>query len=284
LENEGLNLEYFTKNLKELSGYDLSDYSEKSLERRVKKLLLDNKTDLKGLLSKINQDPTIAERIVQDITVNTTELFRDPDLWQTLKHRILPEFSKLQSFNIWHAGCSSGQEVYSMLILLKELDLFNKAKIYASDINAKMIEKAIDGTYKYRFNLNYLDNYEKVLSENPFNFDDNKKVPFEKYLIINNTKDTISIIPELKDKVIYKVNNLVEMENPFYCKFDLIICRNVMIYFNLNLQNRLSKLFYDNLYDNGVLILGKQETIRGGFASNFDKNGQIYIKRENDFF
>jgi chemotaxis protein methyltransferase CheR len=132
----------FLDAIKGVSTYDFSDYSERSFRRRIDKILSDTRMNMPELITKIGRDKDFLERVVKDITVNTTELFRDPDLWITLKYRILPKFRKNKSIFIWHAGCSSGQEIYSMLILLSELDLFDKAKVFATDINTDMLEKS----------------------------------------------------------------------------------------------------------------------------------------------
>ncbi|NJK94434.1 MAG: hypothetical protein HC905_05415 [Bacteroidales bacterium] len=109
------------------------------------KVLVDNKLDLIGLLAQLKNNPVFLEQIVKEITVNTTELFRDPNIWQILKYNLLPKLKNQQSINIWHAGCSTGQEVYSMLMLLHELDLFDKAKVYGTDINSDVLQVAKKG-------------------------------------------------------------------------------------------------------------------------------------------
>lgn len=272
-------LELFTKTIKSVSSYDFGDYSEKSLLRRLDKVMSDNSMDINSFTSKLKSDKNFLERIVKDITVNTTELFRDPKAWHTLRYRILPKLAKKTSFNIWHAGCSTGQEVYSMMILLYELGLFDKANIYASDLNTDVIETAKKGHYKYRFNLLYLDNFDKVIKENPYNYDEYRDVPYSKYFEINKIKDTISMHQFLREKPTFKKHNLVTDPNPFYVKFDLILCRNVIIYFNYDLQNKVFDLYYKNLNDKSYLLLGMHETILGPYASKFDKKGLIYRKK-----
>ncbi|NJO68440.1 MAG: hypothetical protein HC830_03445 [Bacteroidetes bacterium] len=132
----------FINGIKSSSNYDFTEYSDKSLKRRLAKVLVDNKLDLIGLLAQLKNNPVFLEQIVKEITVNTTELFRDPNIWQILKYNLLPKLKNQQSINIWHAGCSTGQEVYSMLMLLHELDLFDKAKVYGTDINSDVLQVA----------------------------------------------------------------------------------------------------------------------------------------------
>lgn len=274
----------FINGIKSSSSYDFTEYSDKSLKRRLAKVLVDYKLDLNGLLSQLKLNPTFLEQVVKDITVNTTELFRDPNIWQILKYNILPKLKNQQSINIWHAGCSTGQEVYSLLMLLSELDMFEKTKVYGTDINSDVIQFAKKGTYKYRFNINYLDNFDKALKENPYNYEELIDVPYEKYFTIDKSKDIIKMNQFLLDKPIFKKHDLVKDNNIFYVKFDLILCRNVIIYFNYELQNKVFDLFYNNLYPNGYLLLGMHESILGPFSSRFDKVGQFYQKKEKFTF
>ena len=269
----------FIDAIKSISTYDFSDYSDRSFRRRVEKILTDNRITIDELIVKITKDKEFLEQTIKDITVNTTELFRDPELWTTLKYRILPKFKKNKSIFIWHAGCSSGQEIYSMLILLSELDLFDKAKVFATDINTDMLEKAKAGEYRYRFNLNYLDNFDKVIKENPYNYEDVKDVPYEKYFDIDKASDKIIIKKFLRDKTVFRKHDLVNDKNIFYSKFDIIFCRNVIIYFNNNLQNKVLELYSNNLYRDGYLILGAHESILGPVANNFERTKGIYKKK-----
>jgi chemotaxis protein methyltransferase CheR len=269
----------FSSVLFDVSGYDLSNYSEKSLGRRIQKILDDNKLNYTGLLFKIKNDTELAEKILKDITVNTTELFRDPQNWHCLKYKILPALKENDVINVWHSGCSTGQEVYSMMMLLNELDLLDKTNIYASDINVDVIEKAKKGIYKYRFNLNYFDNFDKVLKQNPFNFEDIKDVPYDKYFKIDKNKDIIIMNKELRDKPKWQKIDLVKEKNLFYKKFDIIFCRNVLIYFNAKLQTSIIKFFHKNLVENGNLIIGAHESIIGESEKYFKKKYRYYVKR-----
>jgi chemotaxis protein methyltransferase CheR len=264
--------------LKTASKYDFSEYSEKSLKRRLTKILADNRLNINSLLIKLKNDPDFVEKVVKEITVNTTELFRDPAVWHALRYAILPKFKNNSVINIWHAGCSTGQEVYSMLIILNEMDMLDRAKIYATDLNTDVIEQAQKGEYKYRFNIGYLDNFDKVVKENPYNYEEYFDVPYDKYFTIDKASDAIKMKDFLREKPIYKKHDLVKEGNTLYVKFDLILCRNVIIYFNYNLQSRVFDLFHRNLYDNGCLILGMHETILGSYSVKFQKKGHAYYK------
>ncbi len=262
------------------SDYDFSEYSIKSFTRRIEKILIDYKVDLQKLLKIIKTDKLTLEQIVRDITVNTTELFRDPKIWQALRYRVLPFFNNYEEINIWHAGCSTGQEVYSMLILLKELGLYDKTNVFASDINTSVLKSAKKGEYVYRFNLDYLDNFDKVIRQNPYNFDEHKEIPYSKYFKIDKIKDTIKINSFLREKPLYLKHDLVKDGNVFNKQFDLIMCRNVLIYFNYELQNKIFDLFYDMLHRKGILFLGIHESILGAKASKYFKKGLYYKKKQ----
>ncbi len=268
------------QSIKANSTYDFTNYSERSFTRRVEKLLIDNDVDINGLAYKISKDKAFLEKVVRDITVNTTELFRDPDMWTTLRYQILPKLKKNKSIFIWHAGCSSGQEIYSMLILLSEMGMFDQAKVFATDINSEMLEKSKKGVYKYRFNLGYLDNFDKVIRENPYNYEEKYDVPYEKYFDLDKVKDTIVMKQFLREKAVFRKHDLVKDGNIFYSKFDLILCRNVIIYFNNQLQNHVIELFSNSLYRDGHLILGAHESILGQVANNFDRTKGFYRKKQ----
>lgn len=270
---------YFVNAVKSVSKYDFSEYSDKSLKRRLQKILDDYNTNIIGLITNLRTDQSFLETIVKEITVNTTELFRDPQVWHLLRSRILPRFKNNKTINIWHAGCSTGQEVYSMMILLNEMGMFDRAKIFATDLNTDVLDAAKAGVYKYRFNLGYFDNFDKVIKQNPLNFEEYIDVPYSKYFDIDKVKDTITMKRFLTEKPIFRKHDLVTDGNIFFAKFDLILCRNVIIYFNYSLQNKVFELFHANLYPKGVLLLGMHETILGPWATKFDRLGQAYVKK-----
>ncbi len=267
------------KALKDCGGYDFSDYSLKSFLRRVEKVLYDNKMDIYTLTNAIKIDSNFLEQVVKDITVNTTEIFRDPSVWQIIKYRVLPKLHAQKEINIWHAGCSIGLEVYSMEILLYEAGLLDKTKIYATDINSDVLKTAEEGIFSYRSASEYLDNYKKALCVNPYNMDEKIIVPIEKYLDFNIPKDTLKVKPFLLSKAVFKKHNLVSGTNPFKVKYDMILCRNVLIYFNQVLQNKLFMDFWKYLTDDGVLVLGIHESILGPMSTKYDKKGLIYQKK-----
>ena len=243
------------------------------------KILHDYGVDLDILIKKISGDPDFLERIVKDITVNTTEMFRDPPIWHALRFDILPRFNNQEKISVWHPGCSTGEEVYSMMILLNELEILDKSNVSGSDINSDVLSKAVAGIYKYRFNVGYLDNFDTVIKENPRDHDAFTDVPYDRYFHIDQTRDNIRMHDFLIDKAEFKKMDVVRDTNPFDSKYDLIVCRNVIIYFNYELQNKVFKLFLDNMNPGSCLVLGVHETILGPYASYFDKKFQAYFKK-----
>lgn len=265
----------FIKALSSVSPYDFSDYSEKSFRRRLEKVVNDNNCSLEELANKIRSNPVFLEKTVRDITVNTTEIFRDPKIWHEIQKDVIPRLRPKDIIRVWHAGCSSGQELYSMEIMLNENNLLEKTVMVGTDINSEMLEEAARGVYKYRFFQEYLPNFDKV-----FNINENKpQLPYSKYFDIDEKRDTVRLKPFLLSYPRYYKHDLVKEKNLFDFQFDLIICRNVLIYFNNNLQNNVFEMFWNNLTSDGVLIIGLHESIMGAMSAKYSKKGQLYFKK-----
>ncbi len=269
-------IELFLESIQSRSNYDFSDYSLNSLKRRVRKLMNDHHVDINGLVEKIRADWNFTEKVVKSITVTTTEFFRDPAVWISLKENILPSCRKQEGLSVWINGCSTGQEIYSLMILLQEAGLLDKARICASDINTDVLETSGKGIYKYRFNKDFLKNFDLVINAEK---KEKNRVPYTKYFNVDEQSDTITMKKTLTNKPVYRKMDLVRDENPFGIQFDLIICRNVIIYFNYDLQNRVLSLFHQNLKRDGWLLLGIHESIIGPYSSYFDKRFQLYKKK-----
>ncbi len=269
----------FLEELKNHTQYNFCDYSDNSIQRRIEKILKDHNMNMEELLLKTKNDPVFVENLVDDITVNTTELFRNPETWIYLYNNILPHLHKKSTINIWHAGCSTGQEVYSNLILFHELGLLDKVKVVASDINQKVIKTAKKGEYNYSFNKQYIEAYKKLMQK--LKPDANS---FDYFCDVDKLNDKFIFKDFLTSKPIFRRHDLVEETIPFYQKFDIIFCRNVLIYFNSDLQLRIVKKFYDKLYDGGVLVIGSHEALHGFFKTRFVKNGMVYTKSNSFHF
>ncbi len=241
-------------------GIDFSNYAEMSFKRRIEHILIShNLGSIDELIRKTRENKEYFQKCINDITVNTTELFRDTPVWLNLRRNVLNIFKDKNHINIWHAGCSSGEEVYSMLILLNELNLLDKAKVFATDINTEILDKARNGVFNNRLHHAYFDNFDKVIKVNPLNFEEKYDIPYTKYFEQDNLNKSFRIKKFLRDKVTFKYHNLVE--GSIFYKFDLIFCRNVIIYFNTELQNKVISLFHESLFNDGMLLIGAHENI-----------------------
>ncbi|MFW5821058.1 MAG: CheR family methyltransferase [Bacteroidota bacterium] len=261
--------------LKEESDYDFTNYSMNSLNRRILKIMNDFRIDFDELVERVKEDENFREKVVKKITVHTTDLFRDADLWLYLREKVIPRYAHKKKIFIWHPGCSTGQEVYSMMILLNEMNLLKKTEIYGTDLNPDVLEISRKGEYKFIFNKNYVSNFDAVINPGK----SKAKVNHKKYFEINEDKDIIVMKDFLKRKPHFKRMNLVTENNPFKQNFDIIVCRNVIIYFNYDLQNTVFSRFFNSLNEKGCLVLGAHETIIGTYASYFIKEEKVNFKK-----
>ena len=234
--------------INDYSGYDFSDYSMPSLQRRFQRYIDLNKiSDFKQLLQDLMNDSSMLNNLIEEVTVNVTEMFRDPSFFAAIRTELVPQLNKLPLIKIWHAGCSTGEEVYSMAILLKEHNLLDKSIIYATDINQTVLDVAKSGKYSI-----------ESFKENEINYRDSEGTNklSDYYTVLNGE---VLINEDLKSKIIFSTHNLVS-DNAFN-QFDLVVCRNVLIYFNKSLQDNVLQMFFNSLNENGILAIGSKETI-----------------------
>lgn len=230
-------------------GYDYSNYARASLKRRVNRLItIDRFPSFHELLYRIKTNPDYIMNIVQALTVNVTEMFRDPTVFKTLREQVIPYLSTQPFIKIWHAGCATGEEVYSMAILLEEANLLERSLLYATDISPAVIENVRSGIFALSNMKQYSENYIQSGGQNDFS-----KYYTAKY-------DWAKFHDRFKSKMIIATHNLVSDRS--FNEFQLIICRNVLIYFDKFLQERTLKLFDDSLEKLGYLVLGSKENIR----------------------
>lgn len=233
-------------------GYDFTSYSTASVKRRISRLfVLDHFKTFEEFRKRVLHDSTYIKRFVEEITVNVTEMFRDPGFYKLLRTQVLPVLATYPFVRIWHAGCSTGEEVYSMAILLKEAGIMHKSLMYATDINPGVLDQVVKGIYPLRNLKLYSENY--ILSGG--------KEDFSSYYTAKY--DLAKFDDELKTKMIISTHNLVSDRS--FNEFQLIICRNVLIYFNKSLQDNVLELFDNSLEPRGYLALGSKEQIK--FAS-----------------
>ena len=199
-------------------------------------------------LSKARSDESYFKHMVEEITVNVTEMFRDPDFYRTLRTEILPILATKPFIRIWHAGCASGEEVFSMAILLKELNLLDRSLLYATDLNPTVLDIAKKGLFPLRTIQQYAENY-RIASG---------KKDFSDYYTANYGHAKFS--DELINKMVFSQHNLIT--DGSFNEFDLILCRNVLIYFDKDFQRVALELFDKSLSKLGYLALGTKETIK----------------------
>lgn len=230
-------------------GYDFNDYAKASLKRRINRLFaLDKFPSFAEFRFRLKKDEDYLKRFVEEVTVNVTEMFRDPAFYQALRKEVLPVLATYPLIRIWHAGCSTGEEVYSMAIVLQEAGLLQKALLYATDLNPDVLEKAKEGIFPLAGMKQYSENY--IQSGGQAAFSDYYTSRYERALFNR----------ELSRKMIFATHNLVS--DGSFNEFQLILCRNVMIYFDKDLQNRVLHLFDQSLEQLGFLALGAKETVR----------------------
>jgi chemotaxis protein methyltransferase CheR len=242
-------LEILINDVFEYHGFDFGGYSRASLKRRVERLFqLDGFINFSEFLIRVRADAGYFKRMVEEVTVNVTEMFRDPLFYKVLRNDILPVLATKPFIRIWHAGCSTGEEVYSMAILLKEADLLHKSLLYATDINSAVLEAAKTGVFSLRMMKQYSENY----------MASGGKEDFSNYYTANYGLAKFG--DDLSGKMVFSQHNLVS--DGSFNEFDLILCRNVLIYFDKDLQERALGLFDDSLAKLGYLALGTKETIK----------------------
>lgn len=262
----------FIEAVKSNSEYNFSEYSIKSFTRRLEKISSDTRLSPGEIIQKIKTNKNFLEETVKNITVNTTEIFRDPEIWIKIRNEIMPKYEFEEEINIWHAGASTGQEVYTMLIMLKQLGLLKKSNVYATDINSDVLQIAKSGKYKYREIDEYIKNFSTAhVGLNKYELSD--------FLEISRKKSLMKVKPFLLNKAVYAKHDLTSLVNPFEKKFHIIFCRNVLIYFNHDLQNKIFEFFLNNMIKGGTLVIGKHEGILGDIGIKFEKQGTIYIKK-----
>ena len=248
-------IEQLIKDVHELYGYDFSLYSRASFKRRVNRIcLIDKFASFAELRYKIVNEPEYLKHFIEEITVNVTEMFRDPHFFKALRENILPQLGTYPLIRIWVAGCSTGEEAYSVAILLKEAGLYHKSLIYATDINPSVLEIASSGIFPISQMKVYSENY--ILSGG--------EKDFSNYYTANY--DSARFDKSLREKMILSTHNLVSDSS--FNSFQLIICRNVLIYFDKKLQERVFHLFDDSLENLGYLALGTKETLRFSHLQN----------------
>jgi chemotaxis protein methyltransferase CheR len=261
-------LEILLNDLYTRYGYDFTEYSRASLQRRVERLLkMDKFPSLAEFRHRLQNDTPYFRRFVEEVTVNVTEMLRDPGFYRTIRSSILPVLATYPFIRVWHAGCSTGEEVFSMAILLKEAGLLHKSLLYGTDINPLVIERANRGIFPVSQMQKYSENY----------IQSGGLRDFSSYYTANY--QLAKFDSSLMDRMVFSTHNLVSDFS--FNEFQLILCRNVLIYFERELQSKVFNLFDDSLENFGYLALGSKESLRfSPIASRYRQVGKEKIWRK----
>lgn len=247
-ELEEIELSLLLEGVYQRYGYDFREYAQASLKRRVRQCIRDEQvTTISGLQEKILHDQACMERFMTTMSIDVTAMFRDPAFYVALRKKVVPLLRAEPFIRIWHAGCAGGEEVYSMAILLREEGLYEKARLYATDMNGALLERAKAGIFRLSAMKEYTANYLQAGGSRAF----------ADYYVAKY--DNALLAADLRTNIVWAQHNLVT--DASFNEFHLILCRNVMIYFNKSLQARVHNLLYDSLADSGVLGLGSKESI-----------------------
>ena len=250
-------------------GSDFRDYSRASIKRRILELMRAEKLDtISAFQDKVLHDAACLERFLLGLSVHATAMFRDPSFYLTFRKRVVPLLRTYPTVQIWVAGCSTGEEVYSLAILLEEERLYQKCRIYATDISKAVLRKAREGIFPLAAMREYTANYHQAGGTHEFS---------DYYTA---RYDNVILSAALRNNVIFSEHNLAT--DGSFNEFQVILCRNVMIYFNKDLQARVHNLLYDSLSMFGVFGLGNKESLkftpRAAYYEHLNDNDKLYRK------
>jgi chemotaxis protein methyltransferase CheR len=249
-ELDGIELGLLTEAVYRRYGLDFRDYALASLRRRVRLAMIEEGAPtITGLTEKLLHDPPVMERLLLRLSINVTAMFRDPGFFASLRKNVVPHLRSYPFVRIWHAGCSTGEEVYSMAILLTEEGLYDRCRIYATDMNEVALQRARDGIVPIETMQDYSTNYLRAGGHGSLS----------DYYTANYGHAIFR--QALKKNVVFSQHNLVT--DGSFNEFNLILCRNVMIYFNETLQDRVHRLLFASLRRYGALGMGRKESLRG---------------------
>ncbi len=268
-EVEKIEIELLLEAIYRYYGHDFRNYAMPFIQRRILNRVRHEKLNsISALQEKVLRNQEVLGNLLADFSINVTEMFRDPSFFKSLRTKVIPLVRDYPTIRIWHVGCSTGEEVYSMAILLHEEGIYEKTRIYATDLNTTILEKAKQGAFSIDGMQLYTKNY----------FEAGGKRAFSEYYQAQG--EQVVFHSFLQKNVVFAQHNLVTDKS--FNEFDIIICRNVLIYFNKSLQKEVHKLFYESLSVSGFLGLGKREGI--GFTSyencyeEIDRSEKLYRK------
>jgi chemotaxis protein methyltransferase CheR len=265
-----LEIKLLMEGIFQIYGYDFRDYAEASLRRRMIQWLTGSGfATLSIAQSQLLRDAALFETLLRGITVNVSEMFRDPSFFRVLREQVVPYLKTYPFVKIWHAGCASGEEAYSMAVLLQEEGLKSRFRIYATDIDGEVIRKAQEGIYPLQELQRFTRNYQQAGGTGSFS----------DYYTARYDRAILS--PLLRENLVFATHNLAVDAD--FGEMNLILCRNVMIYFNPDLKNRVLGLFHNSLTPGGFLCLGSKESLEhrqiATLYNEIQPRTQIYRKK-----
>lgn len=248
VERDELEIDLLLEGVFRRYGFDFRQYSRASLRRRLwRSAEREQVTTISGLQERVLHEPRAMEALLLDLSINVTAMFRDPSYHRALREKVVPLLRTYPFVRVWNAGCSTGEEAWSLAILLREEGLLDRTRIYATDINEAVVQRARQGLFPLDKMREYTENYLAAGGRRAFS---------EYYLA---AYEHARFDPVLAGNVVFAQHNLVQDRS--FNEFQLIICRNVMIYFDRDLQNKVHDLFHESLVRFGVLALGHKESI-----------------------
>jgi chemotaxis protein methyltransferase CheR len=247
-EREQLEIDLLLEAVWRHYGFDFRGYTRASLKRRLwRRVHLERLTTISGLTERLLHDPQAMEHLLLDLSINVTAMFRDPSFFLAFREKVVPLLRTYPFVRVWNAGCSTGEETWSLAILLREEGLLDRCRIYATDINESVLAQAKAGLFPLEKMQEYTEAYLAA----------GGTTAFSEYYVA--AYDAAQFDRSLTDNVVFAQHNLVSDRS--FNEFHVIVCRNVMIYFDTTLQNRVHDLFYESLARFGILGLGRKEAI-----------------------
>jgi chemotaxis protein methyltransferase CheR len=266
---EDIEVGLLLEGLYQAHGFDFREYSRASIKRRILEMMRAEKLGtISAFQNRLLHDAACLDRFLLGVSVHATAMFRDPSFYLTFRKKVVPLLRTYPTVQIWVAGCSTGEEVYSLAILLREENLYGKCRIYATDISQAVLRKARDGIFPLAAMRDYTNNYHQAGGANEFS----------DYYTAHY--DSVIFSSALKSNVVFSEHNLAT--DGSFNEFQVILCRNVMIYFNRDLQARVHNLLYDSLTMFGVFGLGNKESLkftpRAAFYEHLNDKDKLYRK------
>ncbi|MBV8297927.1 MAG: protein-glutamate O-methyltransferase CheR [Acidimicrobiia bacterium] len=254
-ELEAVELDLLTEGIYEAYGFDFRRYSRPSFRRRVwRRVEAEGLNSISGLLERVLHDPLAMKRLVAELSVNVSAMFRDPGFFRVFRDKVVPQLRTYPFLRVWNAGCATGEETLSVAILLKETGLYDRTRLYATDMNDDTLDQARSRAYPIGKMREYTANYIRAGGIRSFS----------EYYVADG--DRVVFQSSLADNIVFAQHNLVTDRS--FNEFHVIMCRNVMIYFDRDLQEHVHRLLYESLTPFGVLGLGSRESVE--FSGNAD--------------